>query len=94
MQVVGVVRSFRRFRSNLSHHMRTEIPSVTTYFLCSASYLGQYTSYRHFSMSSHVGKEEWPASRVRETFLDYFKKNGHTFGTMGDMMSSLTKLTR
>ncbi|EZF71144.1 alanyl-tRNA synthetase [Trichophyton soudanense CBS 452.61] len=22
---------------------------------------------------------EWPALRVRDTFLDYFKKNGHTF---------------
>ncbi|KAL9018924.1 MAG: hypothetical protein Q9185_003758 [Variospora sp. 1 TL-2023] len=24
-------------------------------------------------------QERWPAARVRETFLDYFKKNGHTF---------------
>ncbi|KAL8652859.1 MAG: hypothetical protein Q9210_002440 [Variospora velana] len=24
-------------------------------------------------------QEQWPAARVRETFLDYFKKNGHTF---------------
>ena len=23
---------------------------------------------------------EWTALRVRETFLDYFKRNGHTFG--------------
>ena len=23
---------------------------------------------------------EWSAERVRQTFLDYFKKNGHTFG--------------
>lgn len=23
---------------------------------------------------------EWPALRVRDTFLDYFEKNGHTFG--------------
>ena len=26
-------------------------------------------------------QEQWPAARVRETFLDFFKKNGHTFGT-------------
>jgi hypothetical protein len=26
------------------------------------------------------GQHEWNADRVRETFLDYFKKNGHTFG--------------
>ena len=25
-------------------------------------------------------KHEWNAPRVRETFLEYFKKNGHTFG--------------
>jgi alanyl-tRNA synthetase len=25
-------------------------------------------------------QHEWTAVRVRETFLDYFKKNGHTFG--------------
>ncbi|MCJ1468967.1 Alanine--tRNA ligase [Pseudocyphellaria aurata] len=31
-------------------------------------------------MSSTTGKrEQWPALRVRETFLDFFKKNGHTF---------------
>lgn len=26
------------------------------------------------------GEEEWSAVRVRDTFLNYFKKNGHTFG--------------
>jgi alanyl-tRNA synthetase len=25
-------------------------------------------------------QHEWGAKRVRETFLEYFKKNGHTFG--------------
>ena len=25
-------------------------------------------------------KHEWPAVRVRETFLEYFKERGHTFG--------------
>ena len=25
-------------------------------------------------------QEQWPAARVRETFLEYFKQNGHTFG--------------
>jgi len=30
-------------------------------------------------MSSAV-QHEWNAVRVRETFLDYFKKNGHEFG--------------
>ena len=29
-------------------------------------------------MSSNTS--DWTAQRVRDTFLDYFKKNGHTFG--------------
>jgi hypothetical protein len=33
-------------------------------------------------------KEQWPASRVRDTFLSYFEKNGHTLGmrTPGDFL--------
>ncbi|KAF2093130.1 alanyl-tRNA synthetase [Rhizodiscina lignyota] len=30
-------------------------------------------------MSTSTGETEWPAARVRSTFLDYFKRNGHTF---------------
>jgi len=29
---------------------------------------------------SSAEQHEWNAVRVRETFLDYFKKNGHEFG--------------
>ena len=37
---------------------------------------------RASSMASLVDEQhEWNAVRVRQTFLDYFKKNGHTFGT-------------
>ena len=25
-------------------------------------------------------KHEWPATKVRDTFLEYFKERGHTFG--------------
>lgn len=33
------------------------------------------------SMASLVNEQhEWSALRVRQTFLDYFKQNGHTFG--------------
>lgn len=32
-------------------------------------------------MASVIDKDvKWPAVKVRETFLDYFQKNGHTFG--------------
>jgi hypothetical protein len=33
-----------------------------------------------FRMASN--SSDWTAPRVRETFLDYFKKNGHTFGEL------------
>lgn len=34
-----------------------------------------------FRMASTLQRRpEWTADQVRETFLDYFKKNGHTFG--------------
>jgi alanyl-tRNA synthetase len=31
-------------------------------------------------MASDTSRPEWTAPRVRETFLEYFKQNGHTFG--------------
>ena len=41
----------------------------------------------HYSESqiSKMGSttEEWSAVRVRDTFIDFFKKNGHTFGITG-----------
>lgn len=32
------------------------------------------------AMALHDEKHEWGATRVRDTFLDYFKERGHTFG--------------
>jgi alanyl-tRNA synthetase len=32
--------------------------------------------------STKLDPSEWTALRVRETFLDYFKQNGHTFGAL------------
>jgi len=37
------------------------------------------TKANHYAIMASE-QHEWTASRVRETFLDYFKKNGHTFG--------------
>ncbi|KAL1960746.1 hypothetical protein VTO42DRAFT_6576 [Malbranchea cinnamomea] len=31
------------------------------------------------SSSTSLGGQEWPATRVRNTFLEFFEKNGHTF---------------
>ncbi|KAG2005342.1 hypothetical protein GB937_008758 [Aspergillus fischeri] len=39
-----------------------------------------HTNYRHFRMTSDSeGSPLWTAKRVRDTFLDYFRQNGHTF---------------
>jgi hypothetical protein len=34
------------------------------------------------AMPSTVESIQWPAAKVRQTFLDYFKKRGHTFGML------------
>ena len=39
-------------------------------------------------------KEEWPAVRVRDTFIDFFKKNGHTFGDASALNEITLVLTR
>jgi alanyl-tRNA synthetase len=31
-------------------------------------------------MALHDEKHKWGAQRVRDTFLEYFKERGHTFG--------------
>ena len=28
----------------------------------------------------NLSHEQWPAAKVRDTFLDFFKQKGHTFG--------------
>lgn len=40
----------------------------------------QYTSAFFGTMTDSTGNHEWNATRVRKTFIDYFKENGHTFG--------------
>lgn len=38
---------------------------------------------------------KWPAKRVRETFLDFFKERNHTFGPLcPSVVSAALKLTR
>jgi hypothetical protein len=61
-----------------------------------------FTRTRHLSLPLHDGnaqaanmslaqeKHEWGAVRVRQTFLDYFKERGHTFGKYSHLCSDLT----
>ncbi|OJJ46325.1 hypothetical protein ASPZODRAFT_2103593 [Penicilliopsis zonata CBS 506.65] len=74
-RVGGLVlsHSFSLFRSNprnFSHHQFSLTPprSVTTILI---------KGFR--TMSRLEGGPEWTAPYVRETFLDYFQKKGHTF---------------
>lgn len=47
------------------------------------------TSQQFVSTTPHMGsQEQWPAARVRETFLEFFKKNGHTFGMFVQYITS------
>lgn len=81
MREVKFVNSFSGFMSHgrfIKHAYKFhDLPLIS---------MRRYHNIRH-SMSRNsimsptiAGEEQWTAVRVRETFLDYFKKNGHTFG--------------
>ena len=59
-------------RSTFAHNTSVSIPFQNTF-------IGRNTISFRMSSTSQYGPE-WPASRVRETFLDFFKERGHTFG--------------
>lgn len=44
------------------------------------------------NMSLAEEKHEWSAARVRQTFLDYFKERGHTFGRVQVLFRSVQHL--
>lgn len=41
-------------------------------------------------MASDKGSSEWTAQKVRETFLDFFKQNGHTFGWFDPAITAIS----
>lgn len=41
-------------------------------------------------MASDNASPEWPAQKVREIFLEYFKQNGHTFGEFDPAITAIT----
>lgn len=95
MKVRGVVEGWSSIRYGLSHIGECP-PALTcssitkcanTTYQCvfekSKIYSTSLRDKRFYSgkMASPEGEQhEWSAVRVRNTFLDYFKKNGHTFG--------------
>ena len=38
-----------------------------------------FTSPRFTRMSSSMNQQEWPATKIRKTFIDFFESNAHTF---------------
>lgn len=58
-------RTPRTFHSSLRHFPLPHRPAPSHLFV---------------RMASDTSRSEWTAPRVRETFLEYFKQNGHTFG--------------
>ncbi len=48
---------------------------------------------QHSTRAVKMGsQEQWPAARVRETFLEYFQKNGHTFGMLPSQYNFILQL--
>lgn len=74
MRVSGVVTNGERA---LTHLFRRNQPR--TFFPCLVHSLS--TKHPTFDRMTSLGPE-WTAQRVRDTFLDYFKQNGHTFGAL------------
>ena len=54
-----------------------------------------FTRFRKFgsTLPKMGSTEQWSAVRVRETFIDYFKKKKHTFGTRFEYGSLTLELT-
>lgn len=83
-----VVQSCSLFRRTLTHHsarvsvhILPDIHNKRKHFSSFTFLLGSsFNTHQTAAMSSQGGTEHWTAVRVRDTFLNYFKKNGHTFG--------------
>lgn len=74
----------RHFSSSLQHPLPVKLATTGTTRQSLAS-LFQRRLYSHSTMA----ELKWSAARVRQTFLDYFEKNGHTIGTSNRSSSSL-----
>lgn len=77
----------RHFSSSLQHPLPDKLATTGTTRQSLAS-LFQRRLYSHSTMA----ELKWSAARVRQTFLDYFEKNGHTIGMSNRSSSSLDLL--
>lgn len=78
MRVSGVVTNGERA---LTHLFRRNQPRTFSSCFVHSLSTNPPTFDRMTSPSS-----EWTAQRVRDTFLDYFKQNGHTFGGLNPIL--------
>ena len=86
MRVVGgVLRSYNWTRRQLDHggltHARTiAYLSRAPQPFAKVTFISEQPISSYSSMSTRNEQEQWTAKHVRDTFLEYFKKNGHSFG--------------
>lgn len=88
----GICSNAKHLPLTLSHGSRTDLlhpaqkytnPFRHHYISRSHLFHFQKRAQRPFGMASLVEQQhEWSATRVRQTFLDYFKGIGHTFGRL------------
>ncbi len=88
-----VVEIFRSRGLGLSHRSfsRVKVFRTSSGFelpVCRTQILAPQPLRRYYKMTATTNGEMWTAVRVRDTFLDYFKKNGHTFGGFGSQGGS------
>ena len=77
---MNVVEGLRKLRCRKSGRYAISTKSHPLRWLFSTNdSIRPYRQVRRFSMAESKS-QQWTALQVRDTFLDYFKQRGHTFG--------------
>ena len=86
MRGVGSIKScgFKLSHGYNLNLVVNKVPLFPLYFKLFCTYHSHMGKSKMAQVNGDVatvnGETHWSAVRVRETFLEYFKKNGHTFG--------------
>ena len=76
MRVVQLLRV--RSCGTLSHKISRNISEPCKHYYCTPRLELQPQS-RALTMAAHHAEKQWTALEVRETYLEFFKRNGHEF---------------